>query len=76
MATAGDLTSFATVNVTPSSGAIPGDVDGTGVVNTLDALLAARAAVGITTLTRPAFQATDLNHDGTIGLGRPPNNTD
>jgi hypothetical protein len=48
--------------------ATPGDVNGDGTVTMLDALLAARAAVGITTLTESAFVAADVNHDGTITM--------
>jgi len=51
-----------------ASTTIPGDVDGNGSVTMLDALLAARAAVGMTTLTGSAFQAADVNHDGTITM--------
>ena len=47
---------------------IPGDIDGDGSVTMLDALLAARAAVGITTLTGSAFQAADVDHDGIISM--------
>jgi hypothetical protein len=47
---------------------IPGDVDGSGTVTMLDVLLAARAAVGITTLTGSALQAADVNGDGTITM--------
>jgi len=44
-----------------------GDANGDGTVNTLDVLLAARAAAGLgTPLTGSAFQAADVNHDGTM----------
>jgi uncharacterized repeat protein (TIGR02543 family) len=51
-----------------SSTTTPGDVDGNGSVTMVDALLAARAAVGITTLTGSAFQAADVNSDGIITM--------
>jgi hypothetical protein len=60
---AGNLTSFSATPVV-----IPGDIDGDGSVTMLDVLLAARAAVGMTTLTGSAFQAADVNHDGTITM--------
>ena len=48
-----------------SSATISGDVDGDGIVNTLDVLLAARAAAGLgAPLTGSAFLAADVNHDG------------
>ena len=47
---------------------LPGDVDGDGHVTMLDALMAARAAVGITSLTGTAFTAADVNHDGFITM--------
>jgi uncharacterized repeat protein (TIGR02543 family) len=44
---------------------IPGDTNGDGIVNTLDVLLAARAAAGLgAPLTGSAFLAADVNHDG------------
>jgi uncharacterized repeat protein (TIGR02543 family) len=51
-----------------SSTTIPGDVDGNGTVTMVDALLAARAAVGITTLTGDALLAADVDHDGIISM--------
>jgi hypothetical protein len=50
--------------------ATPGDIDGNGTVTMLDALLAARAAVGITVYTpgSSAFLAADVNHDGVITM--------
>ena len=50
------------------SGVLPGDVDGSGTVTMLDALMAARAAVGITPLTGSAFMAADVTGDGTITM--------
>ena len=47
---------------------LPGDIDGDGHVTMLDALMAARAAVGITSLTGAAFTAADVNHDGFITM--------
>jgi len=42
-----------------------GDANGDGIVNTLDVLLAARAATGLgAPLTGSAFLAADVNHDG------------
>jgi len=62
-----DLTLYAkwTTAVPP---VIPGDIDGDGHVTMLDALMAARAAVGITPLTGSAFTAADVNGDGVITM--------
>ena len=46
-----------------------GDTNGDGIVNTLDVLLAARAAAGLgAPLTGSAFLAADVNHDGIINV--------
>jgi len=62
-----DADKTVTAIFTPST-TIPGDVDGDGIVTMLDALLSARAAVGMTTLTGSQFQGADVNHDGTITM--------
>jgi hypothetical protein len=48
-----------------------GDVNGDGKVNIVDATLALRAAVGLTTLTPAQFAAADLNGDGKITVVDP-----
>ena len=50
------------------SGVLPGDVDGSGTVTMLDALMAARAAVGIVPLTGAAFTAADIDANGSITM--------
>ena len=62
------VTANHTIAATFAPSVIPGDVDDDGTVTMLDALLAARAAVGITTLTGSAFQAADVDHNGTITM--------
>jgi len=47
---------------------MPGDVNGDGTVTMVDALLAARAAVGITTMTTAQRLAADVNHDGIMSM--------
>jgi len=59
-------TVVAPVSVTPV--VAPGDVDGNGTVTMVDALLAARAAVGLTTLTDSQRLAADVDHDGFITM--------
>ena len=51
-----------------TAGVLRGDVDGSGAVTMLDALMAGRAAVGIAPLTGSAFTAADLNGDGSITM--------
>jgi outer membrane protein assembly factor BamB len=46
----------------------PGDVNGDQTVNTQDAVLVLRAAVGLITLSDTEFKAGDFNNDGKINL--------
>ena len=63
------LSLFAGVGARTAKAAVtPGDVDSNGIVDMIDALLAARAAVHITTLTGDALAAADVNADGTVDM--------
>jgi hypothetical protein len=67
--TTGTAVTWSPITTAASVAAVtPGDIDGDGHVTMLDALLGARAAVGLTTLTGLALQAADVDHSGTITM--------
>lgn len=51
-----------------SEPSLPGDVDGSGTVEAVDAIMALRCAMGIMELTPEQFEAADMDGSGTIAL--------
>lgn len=56
------------VLITPDPDILPGDVDGNGVVNILDAKLVVSYYNELTDLTDAQLLAADVNHDGIVNL--------
>lgn len=65
---AGIIAGYYGIELPPADKPVKGDIDGNGVLNTLDYMLLKRAVLGTVKLTDAQKEIADVNHDGKVDV--------